>query len=177
MTPEVPLFPRRLMEWTEKFYEPVFHSSGDFKLYDTGNGSVCTRDHSADGIDVNFLNLSMADYTFGDLKFGGNAQYISKDRWLHHTSFLWDYSPQRMECLLHPPKEPEYRKQREHSDFLCKLKDFMPDRNNFLDAVAEGLAQVGFQCEQVSLAEVEAEVCRLRKEGSPLQTTREIELP
>ena len=35
-TPEVPLFPRPLMQWSQKFYEPVFSASGDFKLSETG---------------------------------------------------------------------------------------------------------------------------------------------
>ena len=50
-----------------------------------------------------------ADYVFGDRKFGGNAQAITRGRWLHHTSFLWDYQPQRMALLQHPSKTPEYR--------------------------------------------------------------------
>jgi lipoate-protein ligase A len=29
--------------------------------------------------------LPHADYVFGDLKFVGNAQAISKGRWVHHT--------------------------------------------------------------------------------------------
>ena len=39
------------------------------------------------------------DYLFGTNKIGGNAQSIIKDRWAHHTSFLWDYKPERMNYL------------------------------------------------------------------------------
>lgn len=39
------------------------------------------------------------DYLFGSHKIGGNAQSIIKDRWVHHTSFLWDYKPERMRYL------------------------------------------------------------------------------
>ena len=39
------------------------------------------------------------DYLFGFHKIGGNAQSIIKDRWVHHTSFLWDYKPERMRYL------------------------------------------------------------------------------
>ena len=49
------------------------------------------------------------DYIFGDRKFGGNAQAITRQRWLHHTSFLWDFRDDRMALLQHPEKTPEYR--------------------------------------------------------------------
>lgn len=32
-------------------------------------------------------------------QFGGNAQSITKDRWVHHTSFLWDFDPANMDYL------------------------------------------------------------------------------
>ena len=53
-----------------------------------------------------------SDYVFQQRKFGGNAQAITGKRWLHHTSFLWDYRPEAMALLQHPPKAPEYREVR-----------------------------------------------------------------
>lgn len=50
-----------------------------------------------------------ADYTFGHQKFGGNAQAITKQRWLHHTSLLWDFDPDNMALLKHPQRVPDYR--------------------------------------------------------------------
>lgn len=61
------------------------------------------------------------DYCIGDRKCGGNAQYIKKDRFLHHTSFLWDYKEKNMEYLSLPSKRPAYRKDRPHTDFLIRL--------------------------------------------------------
>jgi hypothetical protein len=52
---------------------------------------------------------AFADYTFGHRKFGGNAQAITKKRWLHHTSLLWDFKPENMALLKHPKRAPEYR--------------------------------------------------------------------
>ena len=49
------------------------------------------------------------DYAFGETKFGGNAQAITKQRWLHHTSFLWDFQDSRMDLLKHPTRAPDYR--------------------------------------------------------------------
>lgn len=64
---------------------------------------------------------------FADRKFGGNAQSISKDRWLHHTSFLWDFDPKNMEYLTNPARQPKYREQRAHTEFLCTLKDMLSE--------------------------------------------------
>lgn len=55
------------------------------------------------------LLLRLADYAFGQRKFGGNAQAITKQRWLHHTSLLWDYDPTNMQLLKFPSKVPQYR--------------------------------------------------------------------
>lgn len=40
------------------------------------------------------FGLRENDYVFRDQKFGGNAQYFTGQRWLHHTSFLWNYKPE-----------------------------------------------------------------------------------
>ena len=32
---------------------------------------------------------------------------ITRDRWLHHTSFLWDFNAANMEYLLIPESQPE----------------------------------------------------------------------
>ena len=74
-----------------------------------------------------------ADYCFGDVKFGGNAQAITKQRFLHHTSLLWDYQSERMRLLKHPSKIPDYRAviplnmQNTHAMYLTIAKqDSMP---------------------------------------------------
>ena len=45
------------------------------------------------------FHLRENDYVLGNLKFGGNAQYICKESWIHHTTLLWDYDP----ALYEPP--------------------------------------------------------------------------
>ncbi len=68
---------------------------------------------------------------------GGNAQSNVKDGWLHHTSFLWDYDKANMGYLTLPDKRPEYRQDRPHHDFLCKLSEAYPDlkKADFYDAL------------------------------------------
>eukprot|EP00210_Caulerpa_lentillifera_P001111 g1072.t1 len=107
------------MDWTEKLYSPVFSPYGDFKLKDN-------------------------DYVFGDHKFGGNAQSITKDRWLHHTSFLWDIDPLLMSTLKQPQKQPEYRKNRSHEDFLCELQSRFKSKEMFIDSIQQALHFQGF---------------------------------
>lgn len=65
--------------------------------------------------------LKENDFVLAEKKFGGNAKYIQKDRWLLHTSFLWDYSKELMQCLKIPSKRPAYREDRNHQDFLITL--------------------------------------------------------
>jgi len=112
-------YPRNIMSWSDNIlYGPIF------KKY---NKSFSLREH---------------DYVFGDLKFGGNAQSIIKDRWVHHTSFLWDYNPKRMEYLKIPSKKPEYRGERNHKDFLTTLKENLPSMNEFQNNIIEQLSTV-----------------------------------
>jgi lipoate-protein ligase A len=103
---DVPLQPKPLLKWSENFYKPLFEG-------------FCLREN---------------DYVFGDKKFGGNAQYIQKSRWLLHTSFLWDYTLEKMGCLLLPEKRPAYRGERPHADFLCTLRSYYPIKEDLLTA-------------------------------------------
>jgi len=105
----LPLQPKPILNWTEQFYKPLFPQ----------------------------FQVRENDYVFGELKFGGNAQYIQRERWLHHTSFLWDYSTDNMHYLRLPNKRPEYRKDREHTEFLCTLKALFPEKQNLIDQLIE----------------------------------------
>ncbi len=67
------------------------------------------------------LNRLETDYVLGKQKIGGTAQYVKKDRILHHTSFLFDYSTEKMALLKNPTKAPAYRQNRPHTDFITKL--------------------------------------------------------
>jgi len=79
------------------------------------------------------------DYVIGSKKFGGNAQYITKNRWLHHTSLLWDYDLEKMQVLKLPPKMPGYRKKRSHQDFLCSLNKKYSNKEQLFDQIIRSL--------------------------------------
>ncbi|SRR5581483_1763323 len=122
-----PAYPEPIMKWTEEIYRDAF-SHPEFRLREN-------------------------DYVFGDKKFGGNAQYIKKDRWLHHTSFLWDYDPANMKHLLHPKKMPSYRDGRNHDEFLCRLNTFFPEKEALIESFITQLCR-RYPIETSSLDEV-----------------------
>ncbi len=69
------------------------------------------------------ISLLQNDFVIGNKKCAGNAQMLTKDRALHHISFLWDFCEKRMGFLKHPKRIPEYRADRSHLDFLVPLKN------------------------------------------------------
>lgn len=107
--------PENIMNWSAKFYAKVF-TQPQFQLREN-------------------------DYVYANRKFGGNAQYIRKDRWLHHTSFLWDYDPMLMQLLKLPLKTPQYRDKRDHADFLCTLKDHFNSKEEIVISIQKALSQ------------------------------------
>ncbi len=111
----VPCFPKDIMKWTEGIYDPVFEGL-EFRVREN-------------------------DYVIGDKKFGGNAQYLQKNRWLHHSTLLWDYDHNNMQSLKIPPKMPDYRKERAHSDFLCTLKEHFTNPHEIVLEVVRSLSR------------------------------------
>jgi lipoate---protein ligase len=104
-THDFPAYPEPILRWHEGLYREVFEQDA--------------------------FSLRENDFVIGDKKCGGNAQYIKKERWLHHTSFLWDYDEERMSYLLMPKKTPQYRQQRIHDDFLCRLNAHFSSKGAF----------------------------------------------
>lgn len=85
------------------------------------------------------LTLFQNDFTIGDRKVGGNAQYIRKKRFVHHTTFLWEYDMEKMACLKHPNRTPLYRKGRDHRDFLTPLASHFDSVDDFLEPLMSRL--------------------------------------
>lgn len=110
-----PAFPQEVARWNADYYQP-FLGSLDFRLLEN-------------------------DYVLGERKFGGNAQYLTKDRWLHHSTLLWDYHPDLMKLLKIPAKRPQYRADREHEHFLCRLAEHFPSQEEVHDHFLHSLKQ------------------------------------
>ncbi|XP_047311663.1 uncharacterized protein LOC124915060 [Impatiens glandulifera] len=111
--PSVQPYPRTIMEWSSLIYSDVFQGTADFQLREN-------------------------DYVFGKHKIGGNAQSITRKRWIHHTSFLWDYEARNMGYLKLPARAPQYREARSHTEFICKMKEYM-SRSDFICKTIEAL--------------------------------------
>jgi len=63
------------------------------------------------------------DLTIDARKFSGNAQYRKRRALLFHGSFLLNFDFALMEKLLpSPPKQPPYRRNRAHGEFLANLE-------------------------------------------------------
>lgn len=121
-------FPLSIMRWTEQLYRPIFHPL-PFELREN-------------------------DYVLGHRKFGGNAQSIIKNRWLHHSSLLWKFDPSQMNYLLLPSRRPSYREDRSHADFLCSLSSHWPSASHF-QAQLVGHLQHHFGIQKVEGEELE----------------------
>jgi len=98
------------------------------------------------------LLLHSQDYVIGDRKIGGNGQYFTKNRALHHTSFLWDFSPDLMNLLRIPKMAPPYRQGRPHEEFVTKLALHFPTLKDFTEKLEKNI-QSQFCCIPVSLEE------------------------
>jgi lipoate-protein ligase A len=112
---DIPSYPAHILKWTSALYAPLFQE--------------------------NQFNLKENDYALGNKKFGGNAQYIVKNRWLHHSSLLWDYNLEAMQVLKIPERAPDYRQNRSHSDFLCPLKPHFSSKEHFESLFLKELAR------------------------------------
>lgn len=80
---------------------------------------IC-RELSSKGIVAEFKPI--CDVAVAGKKVSGNAQARKKKYFLQHGTFLHDFDIGRINaCLKHPPKEPEYRKGRNHADFIANI--------------------------------------------------------
>lgn len=112
---DVPAFPEPILRWSAELYSHAWQ--------------------------IPHFHLRENDYCIGEKKCGGNAQYIKKDRWLHHTSFLWDYAEENMNHLRLPDKRPKYRQDRSHANFLTRLKDHVFDSNSLIEKLKETIVK------------------------------------
>lgn len=106
-------YPEPILRWSEKIYQEAF------------------------GIPQFYLREN--DYVIQEKKCGGNAQYIQKHRFVHHTTFLWDFKQSYMEYLLHPERMPKYRANRTHCDFLCRMKEHLLEETAFFNGIVQAL--------------------------------------
>lgn len=131
--PDVAPYPEPILRWTSDVYADALRRCG-----------------------VEGFATHANDYCINDRKFGGNAQSISGQRWLHHTSVLWDYDPRRMALLRMPARRPEYRANRPHEDFVRSLSaNGLSSKQAFVEAIIEAAAEL-LDLQEVGVEEAEA---------------------
>jgi lipoate---protein ligase len=55
-------------------------------------------------------------------KFSGNSLRVKRTHFLYHGTLLYDFDLSSIsDCLRTAPRQPEYRRQREHGDFVANL--------------------------------------------------------
>jgi lipoate-protein ligase A len=140
-------FPKDVLKWTEELYKPAFK-------------------------DLPF-SLRENDYVIDHLKCGGNAQYFAKNRIVHHTSFVWDYTDTHMKLLRMPPKMPSYRAERSHQDFLYRLNSDFPAPVTFSKNILEAFSHQ-FSLEEKALDHVTPFLNLSHRKSTTLVSTHEL---
>jgi lipoate-protein ligase A len=76
-----------------------------------------------------------SDLTLGDRKFSGNSLRCKRDHLLYHGTLLCDFPLDLISRYLKtPPRQPDYREQREHRAFVANLGlDSIPLRGALID--------------------------------------------
>ena len=79
----------------------------------------------------------ISDLCIGPKKILGCSLYMPRDCVVYYASVLFEPDMENIaKYLAHPSKEPDYRKGRNHSDFLTFLKDHLPS-----DVTLEGITK------------------------------------
>jgi lipoate-protein ligase A len=66
--------------------------------------------------------VGISDLAVGGRKFSGNAQQRKRNHLLHHGTLLYDFDLDLLSRYLkQPPRQPDYRAQRSHRDFVGNL--------------------------------------------------------
>jgi len=99
------------------------------------------------------FDLRENDYVIESKKVGGNAQYLTKSRFVHHTTFLWNYEESLMDLLKLPKKAPSYRKERSHEAFVTRLCQHFKRKEDFILSFKEVLRST-YRIQEINLHEV-----------------------
>ena len=79
-----------------------------------------------------------SDLALGEWKFSGNSVRCRRDHFLYHGTLLYDFPLELIDrCLAMPPRMPDYRAGRPHSDFVANLP--AEGRGDLRQSLAAGL--------------------------------------
>lgn len=95
----------------------------DLRVIDRAHAYVLDRVARAiRSLNVPVVKQGTSDLTWQGRKFSGNSLRCKQDGILYHGTLLVD-APLEMitRCLKMPPRQPDYRRERSHDDFLINL--------------------------------------------------------
>jgi len=70
----------------------------------------------------NAQRAGISDLAMGAHKFSGNSLRCKRENLLYHGTLLYGFPLERLDKLLKmPPRQPEYRRRRIHSEFVANL--------------------------------------------------------
>ncbi len=103
-------------------YSMVLRFNRDPALLDLHASYRYILDRVLDGVEPGGSRQGVSDLTLADRKFSGNAQQRKRTHLLHHGTLLYDFDPAPAgRYLKAPTRQPEYRRRREHVEFLTNL--------------------------------------------------------
>ena len=107
------------------FFYSVVLEIGDrgLRKIDVAHQFVMQRVLSALRVQVPEARLQgICDLTLDDRKFSGNSLKIARTHVLYHGTILYDADLDLLDrCLEFAPRQPEYRAQRKHRDFVANV--------------------------------------------------------
>jgi len=73
-------------------------------------------------LDQRVEQSGVSDLTIDNLKFSGNSLRCKRDHLLYHGTILYDFRLEQISELLRmPPRQPDYRQQRDHESFVMNF--------------------------------------------------------
>jgi len=119
--------------WVKKY----FHNDLYFRLL---NQAVINVLKKQVGDKVSFSQNGISDIVSGDRKFCGTSMFRSRNYLLYQASIICDLDLAIIDRYLkHPSKEPDYRGNRSHADFLVGLSELEPRLT--VDTVCDAMNQ------------------------------------
>lgn len=99
------------------------HERPALRAVEEAHRYVLERNASAlRGLSLDVVRRGTSDLAWGDKKFSGNSVRLKRDHLLYHGTLLYDFPLHLAQELLGtPPRQPEYRQARSHSEFLVNL--------------------------------------------------------
>ncbi len=106
--------------WVKKH----FHNDFYFQLL---NQAIIQVLKMKTGSDIDFSQNGISDIVSNNRKFCGTSLFRSRNYLLYQASIICDLNLDIIDRYIkHPSKEPEYRAQRSHKDFLVGLSSLDP---------------------------------------------------